>query len=164
MKSFSELYTTLTKSGDEISKLVVEGEEKVIKGMARFYAPGYGMEYLKISFSDHSAMVLVPDEESVGYSQLGEMGQAEGLEDEDLGKEKLVFRGVEYKLDGEKQYQYAVQVYAGEPGKDIEGECRFWDYTSVDGKLMLSVGHLMDTGKRADVLVEKIDIAQVEVN
>lgn len=160
---FADFYQQLTDQKKIPRQLKILGEKKIIKGIAQFFAPGYGFDYIKISFSDHSALVVIPSQKNIGYSALGDMGAAEGITDVMIGRKELIYGGIKYKLDGANQYQFCTHVFIGQPGRDIEGECRFFDYVSEDGTKVLSLGWLAENNRRADVLAENIDINDVKI-
>jgi hypothetical protein len=144
--------------------LRIEGQEKKIKGMARFTTSNLkGQEYFKLNLKDSTAMVISPSTQEIFVgSSLGHLTQ---ISDDEIGiKEDITYNNHLYHLDNKDDYQYCLQVYVGNPGKDIEGECRFSDYISnQDGVFMLSLGWLMDTGNRADVAAQLVDTAEVQV-
>lgn len=164
MKSFDSFLKKLLEKPSTKTTLLVKGEKKKIKGMARFTTKNYhGDEYIKIVFNDHSFMLILLNEKEVYYAD-GIVGRAEGITDEMIGKKKTIqYKGKEYKLDNKDDYQFCLQLYVGTPF-DIEGECKFSDYFPVKGpKEFLSLGWLSYTGERADINPKIIDLDEVEI-
>ncbi len=163
MKSFDDfLQKLLSKSAGDI-ELKIKGIEKKIKGMCRYTSNNYDFEYIKIVFEDHSHLIIVPSEKDIAYAD-GVLGEAEGISDEMIGNKEVNYKGKKYVLDNGDDYQFVLNHLVGVPGKDIEGEVRFSDYIGVDDDSeVLSLGWIVSTGKRADVLARGIDISDVEV-
>lgn len=165
MKSFEEFLVKLLDKPSTETVIKVRGKEKKIKGMAKFTSKNMnGEHYFKLSFVDGSNMVVSPSSQEI-YVGDGGPEKAQGIGDELIGRvEALSYEGRKYQLDNKDDYQYCLELLVGRPGIDIEGECRFSDYVTKDEPVsILSLGWLSDTNKRADVLVTKIDISEVEV-
>lgn len=161
MKTIEELVAFCIEHPDK--PIVIQGKEIRICGMAQFTTVNYPNDtYYKIIFTDHTGLVILPAQQQVYFSK-GALGKAEGITDEMIGKQEITFVGQPYSLVNKNDYQIVKRVYVGSH-KDIEGECRFSDYESKDGtKKMLSLGWLSYTGRRADVLANLIDIADITV-
>lgn len=163
MKSVQQLLDKLLGSDPGGKTLVIKERKRRVAGLARFTSRNCpDIQYFKMAFGDHSSLVVLPQEQEIYYSD-SPLGVAKGIDDEMVGKDQFIeFNGKTYKLENRNDYQYCLQVYAGVPSKDIEGECRFSDYFSTHGvKEMLSLGWLVETGERADVLSLLIDLQEV---
>lgn len=163
MRSFEEFLKKLLDNPGTDTTLEIRGRKKIIKGMARFKSINYDFDYLKICFNDHSHLIIVPDEKDVSYSE-GIIGEAEGVTDEMIGSKEINYLGKKYVLVNGNDYQFCVRLYVGKSNEDIEGEVKFSDYVAEDDEgEMLSLGWIVYTGERADVLSKSIDIREIEI-
>lgn len=163
MKKFNQLVDKLLSDSAKDLALKIRGKSKKIKGMSLFSSENYDFEYIKVAFDDHSHLIVVPVEKELAYAD-GVLGKAEGIEDEMIGKEMVEYDGRKFKLDNGDDYQFVLKHLMGVPGKDIEGEVRFSDYVGVDNEdEVLSLGWIVKTGGRADVLAVGLDISEVEL-
>jgi hypothetical protein len=160
--TFNALIDALVKNNSQTLK--VKNSIKQIKGMSRFTSiNAYGDEYVKISFTDHTSMVLIIPSKEIFYSTQP-IGKIINFHDKDIGvKETIQYKNVKFKLVNKNDYQFCLGHYVGEVGKDIEGECRFSDYLSEDNNHMLSLGWLSQSGKRADVYANKISLNKISI-
>lgn len=164
MKNFKAFYRKLLDNPSTKTTLLIKGERKKIKAMARFTTVNYPKDqYIKIVFDDHSFLLVLPGEKEIYYSDKI-VGQAKGIADRVIGKKKIIYyKGKEYELGNKNDYQFCLQLHVGKP-LEIEGECRFSDYFPVKGpKEFLSLGWLSYTGKRADINPQIIDLKDVEI-
>jgi len=120
-------------------------------------------EYIKMLFDDGSFLLVLKNEEELYYAN-NVLGKIEEISDEDIGKKELIyFNGKEYKLDNKDDYQFVLDLIKGNP-YEIEGECRFSDYSPVDGtKEFLSLGWLSYNGERADINPKFLEQSKVEI-
>lgn len=163
MKSFETFLKQLLSNPSEKTEIKINGSSSKIAGMARFTSVNYaGVEYIKITFKDHSHLLVIPSEKELYWTNKP-LGKAHGITNKLIGKTKVVFKGKTFYLDNKNDYQFCLQLYVGKPHEDIEGECSFSDYVSEDSNEMLSLGFLSYNGKRADVLVKKIGPEEVEI-
>ena len=121
------------------------------------------VEYIKISFDDHSFLLVMIDDKELYYADRV-IGHIKKIKDKEIGTKKFItYKGRKYKLDNKNDYQYVIRRYVGSY-KDIEGEAYFSDYFPVAGpKEFLSLGWLSRTRKRADINPLIIDISEVDI-
>lgn len=163
MESFDLFLKQLLKNPSKNTIIKIRGERKRIKGMAKFTSVNYkGEEYIKIMFTDHSHLLVIPSEQKLYFTEKP-LVRAVGVSDEMIGRKNLKYKGKKYNLDNKNDYQFCLQLYVGKPNEDIEGECKFSDYISEDSSELLSLGWLSANNKRADVLVKKINLFDVSI-
>lgn len=160
--NFQEFLSELLqkKHGDVF---LVKGNQVKLRGMAKFTSKNlYPDEYFKLSFEGGEAMVVIPSEEQIMFGK--GLGALREVGDEEIGtKEIIEFEGEAFTLDNIDDYQYCLEMLAGRPGLDIEGECKFSDYVGKENDSnLLSLGFLSDSGERADVFMETIEVDAVE--
>jgi hypothetical protein len=160
---FNHFLNKITANPDSII-LTIKDQKKHIRGMAKFRSINMGdEEYIKISFADKSGLIILLS----GSLFLSDapIGQAKNIKDSDIGrKPAVIFQGKQYILDNKDDYQFCTRLFVGTPNQDIEGECRFSDYTSKDGTEILSLGWISYDNTRADVLAKQIDISDINFN
>lgn len=164
MNNFNQFLQELLDHPSSKTTLRIYGEQKKIRGLARFSTANYpNDEYIKIVFEDHSFVLILPKEQEVYYADKV-LEKAKGITDEMIGRDKgLKFNGKTYELGNKNDYQFCLQLYVGTP-KDIEGECRFSDYFPTEGpKEFLSLGWLSHTGERADIRCQIIDLTDIDI-
>ena len=164
MKSFSSFLGILLKNPSKDTTIIkIKGKKRKIKGMANYTSVNYeGEEYIKIEFTDHSHLLVIPSEQELYFAEKP-LGKTRGITDKMIGNKVINYKGKRYKLDNKNDYQFCIQLYVGKPNEDIEGERRFSDYISEDGLEMFSLGWLSVNNKRADVLVKKIAHSDVSI-
>jgi hypothetical protein len=150
---------------DPNKKITINGETKSIAGFAEFKSANIPDEsYFKLSFNDHSVLVIIPSQNALFFSNEAPIEFKE-IADEEIGvKKELTFRGKNYILDNANDYQYVIRLIKGD-WKVIEGEVKFSDYVPSDGSdELLSLGWIVKTGKRADVNPKGISIQDISIN
>jgi hypothetical protein len=144
MKKFDDFLEKLFENPSDKTSLLVKGKSKSIKGMAKYSSVNSGSDYIKISFDDDSLLIIIPNEEELSFS--------------------VVYKGKKYELVVGDDYQFCLRLFVGKPNKDIEGEVKFSDYVCEDDEdEMLSLGWIVYSGERADVLARSIGIEDVEI-
>ncbi len=163
MGDLSKVVRKLVKDPRRGMEVKVKGKAKKVRAMAKLVSEHYPNDpYIKVIFEDGSFMLLVLSEGEVYYAD-SLLGKAEGITNEMVGQERLVYRGKTYELGNKDDHQYCLQLLVGSPG-EIEGECRFSDYFPVSGpKEYLSLGWLAKNGERADINCQIIRSDEVEV-
>jgi hypothetical protein len=158
---FHKIIKKITQSPKQLS---INKALKTIKGMTRFTSKNaYGDEYIKVNFTDTSALLLIIPTKEIFYSPRP-LGILKSVNDQEIGTiQQIEHKNIHFKLANKNDYQYCLQHYIGIAGTDIEGECLFSDYLSEDGNHMLSLGWLSQTGKRADVYAYKISHQSVSL-
>lgn len=164
MNNFQTIYTKLQDNPAKSTKLIINGNEKTIKAMVRLISKNYlkeDGEYIKILFSDNSFLLAIKNDEEFYFAE-DNVKHIEEIPDEDIGRKEIItYRGKEYELVNKNDYQYVLSLLVGSPS-EIEGECRFSDYSPKDGtKESLSLGWISETGKRADINLLFIDSDKV---
>lgn len=145
-------------------RISINGKLKSIAGFAEFKTVNMGDDgYFKITFDDHSFLLLIPSQNVLMFTDEGTPHYTEILDEEIGVKKELMFRGGKYILDNANDYQYVVRLIKGDY-KVIEGEVRFSDYVPVNGNNeLLSLGWIVKTGQRADVNPKEISIHDVSI-
>ena len=161
---FTSFLTQLANNPQQIHSLLLAGQQKNLSGIAKYWSDGYGFEYLKLQFSDHSALVVVPSLQEIGFSEKGNMGAGEGIPNSIVGAPTVQYDHRAWNLANGPDYQRVIEVLAGKPGHDSEGECAFWDYTcnQFEGAV-LSLAYMSETRQRADVLTKPIPVEEIEI-
>lgn len=153
------------KSSNSVS---IMGHEKTIVGMSRYATKNFpDGEYIKIVFHDHAIMVILIADQEIYFSE-SVIGKLESISDLELGEqEEITYKNQIFSLVNKQDYQYVIQKYIGN-FDDIEGECKFSDYSPKNGqKEMLSLGIISSTGVRADVhckLIKNEDFIITKIN
>lgn len=141
----------------------IKSKNRKIVGFAEFKTVNLGDDnYYKISFEDHSYLLIVPDESLLFFADKGSSFFNEIADDEIGNKKEITFKNKKYILENAHDYQYVVRLIVGD-WKTIEGEVKFSDYISEDGSESLSLGWLVRTGERADVVSKELKINEVEI-
>lgn len=164
MNNFDEFLNKLLDNPSLGMVISVKGKRHFLKAMAQYYSKNYpDIEYIKIIFTDGAFMLIIISEEEIYYAnQFLEV--ANGISDEMIGNDRLVFNGKEYRLVNKDDYQFVRQLYVGS-NLEIEGECRFSDYFPIEKgkKEFFSLGWLSYNGKRADLWSELVDVHVIVV-
>src|SRR6185369_15034507 len=118
---------------DPTKRITINGKTKSIAGFAEFRTVNMGDDgYFKITFEDHSFLLLIPSQNILMFTDEGTPYYMEILDEEIGVKKELLFRGKKYILDNANDYQYVVRLIKGDY-KVIEGEVRFSDYVLAKG-------------------------------
>lgn len=145
--------------------MVISGKKKTVKAISLFASLNYQKtigNYYKVIFSDESMLVIVPEIQTVQYSE-GELGQIKTITDEMIGSATITYKGNSYKLENKHDYQFVLQKLVGGP-LDIEGECQFSDYLNVnDPEDSLSLAWIAYDGRRSDVHSHTIDVGELDI-
>lgn len=164
MSRFIQLLSAILELNPKSPVIKIRNTPKIITGMSRFVTKHYpDSAYIKIVFADHSLMLIVIGEEEIYYAN-DPLGRIESITDNlVVTADKISFNGKDYEVVNQNDYQFVVQKYIGGIN-DIEGECIFSDFASVDGnKSILSLGIISATGERADVYCEQMSIDDIQV-
>ncbi|MFZ2664477.1 MAG: hypothetical protein WAX66_03885 [Patescibacteria group bacterium] len=166
MSKFQTIYSSLINNSSKNTILKIKGIEKKVKAMVRLTAKNYlknNDEYIKIIFEDESFLLAIKNDEEFYYAN-EVIGHIKEIPDEFIGNEEIIkYKDKTYKLENKNDYQYVLNLLVGSP-KDIEGECRFSDYLSIEGeKEFLSLGWLSETNERADINPIFINQSDVEL-
>lgn len=162
--TFDSFIAQLLTTPSSHTTITVKGNPKRILGMSRYASKNMPKgEYLKIVFVDHSLMVILLADQEIYYADQP-IGELETINDEQIGVlSSIKYLNQEFELINKHDYQYVIHKYVGGL-EDIEGECSFSDYAPKDGtKSMLSLGIISQTGKRADVYCEQIDLVDMNL-
>lgn len=163
MKSFDNFLNQLLGNPTKQTTVTVNGKRKKLKALALYTSVNFeGDTYYKAAFQDHSYLAIIPSEKGIYYMDKP-LGVARGISDKTIGNKKITYKGKIYELVNKDDYQFCLKVYLGKPHTDIEGECKFSDYVSADETEMFSLGWLSYDGKRADSLMKKIDLENVQI-
>lgn len=163
MKGFQHFLDNLLKNPSRETTLSIKGAKKKVRAMVKLTSKNFlDYEYIKILLEDGSFLLIIPADEEIYFADKV-YGRIKEISDEMIGRERITYKGKEYKLANKDDYQFVKELYVGTP-LDIEGECKFSDYFPVSGpKEFLSLGWLSYTGKRADINPVIIDNSEVEL-
>jgi len=155
--------TEVVKLEDIINKirngtnLIIKGNKYKVFAKAKYVTENNPENwYVKVFLSDHCVLVLSPSDSFVAVGRdVGSIGI-----DEPFG-DIIEYQGEKYKQTT-RDYQILINLEFGDP-VETEAEVRFWDYEGIDDpNRILSLGSLTRTGKRADVVVEVIDVDDIQ--
>lgn len=143
------------------TELHINGVKKRLRALAHLTTLHYMKEngtYYKALFTDGSFLLVLPKEEEVYYADRL-LGHSKEIADSDIGiKKDIVYKNRLYRLGNTNDYQFVISILVGSP-LDIEGEVRFSDYFPTEGnKAFLSLGWLVRTNKRADILCNLVNL------
>lgn len=166
MKRFTSLLEKILKNPKKGMVIKIKGKDRKLRAMVHLTTVNYmkdGDDYTKVLFEDGSFLLIIPRDKELYFAE-SILGHVKEIDDEDIGqKEELEFKGRRYRLDNKDDYQFVLKLIVGTP-LEIEGECKFSDYTPIDGKReLLSLGWLVRTGARADIWCELININEIEI-
>lgn len=136
--------------------ITIAGMQYSILGMAKYASANYPDDsYYKLSLNDHSGILIIPGQNRIYRSKT--IGKIPDISDAMVGTNSITFESKEYSVVNANDYQFVLEIHIGLP-KEVEGECKFSDYESIDpSRDMISLGWISFTGKRADVHATIID-------
>lgn len=165
---FNDFLNLLLHSQESGKTILILGKERIIKGITKLSSINYRNDigyYYKIFFTDHSSLIVIPQEKQIQFSSEGDLGAISEIADQDVGvRDTVKYQGKSYKLENAGDYQYTLELVFGD-FEDVEGECRFSDYVNIDDPDdFLSLGWLVKSGKRADVHAKTIRLSDIVIN
>ncbi len=158
---FQSFLTKLLTNPSKDTVISIKGVKKYLSALAHLTTDQCikdGATYYKMLFTDGSFILALPDEEEIYYADKL-LHHILEIPDKDIGTVKEIsYDNRLYRLGNcPSDYQFMLELIVGTP-YDIEREARFSDYFPVIGpKAFLSLGWLMRTGERADILCNIID-------
>jgi len=135
----------------------IKGNRYKAVGMAAYVTQSNDSDiYYKVFFEGHYALVVVPSDGFMYFGKdVGSISEA-FPPPEKINHSKLGYR------QSVKDYQIVKEIIFGNI-LDIEGEVEFVDYEcSEDESKIISVGRVVRTKKRADIVAEVIEIGEVK--
>ena len=137
----------------ERDRLRINGREYTVLGRVGYVTKSRDGYYEKVFMTDEAVLILSDSGVEFGFDK-GEI-----TEFNDFG-ESAQYDNKTYRLD-EEDYQIVKAVLSGNP-RELEGECKFWNYVADDGSVV-STAVISSDGRRADVVSQGIDVNEIEM-
>lgn len=168
MNKMDKLIERLIISATNNSGVSILGKRRSIAGIVQLSSINYRETlgvYYKVFLKDHSALIIIPKENQLQFSEDGDLGRIPGISDEMVGKNKYVtYLNQRYQLENPNDYQYTTHLLYGD-FEAVEGECRFSDYVNTtNSDEFLSLGWLSVSNDRADVHSRTINLSDIVIN
>lgn len=147
-------------------KFQVKGKVYYLLSLSKYSSINmYPETYYKMKLSEHANMFYIPESNDLYFAPKDV--DTSMIKDNDIGKELIEFDGKKLYLSMENDYQFVLRFIYGDPIL-AEGDCRFYDYISKDGKYDLSLGWTYKKGKkgrgvRDDVYAHKLAITDLKI-
>lgn len=146
----------IEKIGPE-SRLVIGGTTFAVLGKSFFVTESNpGSRYAKIFCERHRVLLISPDDGLLYFGQdRGNLG------DDLMTRDSFSYEEHLYKRVA-ADYQIVVEACFGDP-LETEGEVHFVDFMDKAETGSISLGLVMRTQKRADVVAQRIDIDAIDI-
>ena len=150
---------TLLNSISADSTLSIHGKLYQVTGKAIYTTKSEPDSlYTKIFLEGHKVLVFIPDENLIYFgTDKGNIG------DDFISKDTFIYQNETYKKTAEDQ-QIVTKIEFGDP-RSVEGEVKFWDFENTEDETkLISLAVCKQSGERADVVADVINLSDIVIN